>query len=180
MSITVDVPEFKVTQDEKGATLFEVPNDGTFVGQPFAPALPLITRSFLLPRGTTVNDVILAEQNSALYPEKVSLQVPPVINATLGELKGSFEVPNPYPEQIFWWNTFATEGGVMLNIGIVPMQYNPATGEVALYNHLKFSASLSTPLSATTFDSVTVNRGNPLEVNQAGLPIDLTINSPVD
>lgn len=180
MSITVDVPELKVTQDEKGAILFEVPNDGTFVSQPFAPALPLVTRSFLLPKGTTVNDVILAEQNSALYPEKVSLQVPPVINATLGELKGSFEVPNPYPERIFWWNTFATDGGVMLNISIVPMQYNPETGEATLYSHLKFSASLSTPLSATTFGSVTVNRGNPLEINQAGLPIDLTINSPVD
>ena len=61
LSFAVDVPNFEVTTDSQGNDLFQVPGDSSFMINAFAPYLPLVEKSFLLPAGSTVNSVTLDE-----------------------------------------------------------------------------------------------------------------------
>jgi len=180
ISVPVDIPHFKVSVDSVGEASFEIPYDGSFLVQAFAPRLPLITKSYLLPQGTEVSDVSLVNQVTSVHPEPVNIKKAIPINRTFGPLEGSFNIPNPYPQEVFWWETYAEDGGMVLSLSIVPLQYNPDTQEATLYNHLEFRVDYTSATSGTTIDAVEVNNGRSLQTGLPDVPVSVTITSPVE
>ena len=179
LSFSVDVPNFEVSSDSQGKDLFQVPGDGSFMINAFAPYMPLVEKSFLLPAGSTVNGVTLDAGSvvKSVYQGQVTLQTETPVNETTGPVQGSFTIPNPYPGSTFWWSTAPADGGVMLTVSVVPMQYDPATKQVTLYNHLQFNVDYSSPAAAASIVSIQANGGSPFRTGMSSVPCSATLSS---
>ncbi|MDD2497244.1 MAG: Ig-like domain-containing protein [Desulfitobacteriaceae bacterium] len=177
-TISMDVPHFNISQHPGGKTSFAVPNSGTFLINAYAPRLPLVTKSYLLPKGSVVNDVTLANETTSIYQDVDLMEFTPV-HRTFGSLEGSIEIPDPYPEEIFWWSTDEVNGGTRLSVGIIPLQYNSATRTATLYNHLELSVDYTASSSGTSIDFVNVNYDRPLEADLEDVPIEVRVSSSV-
>lgn len=174
----VEIPNFRITTNSAGKSLIKVPNGGTQTLTDFAPSLPLVFKSFLLPYGSTVTDVQLTDVVSSIYGEPLDLQLTIPINRTHGPKEGSFALPDTYPETMFWWSTTEQNGGVLLTISIIPVQYDSASKLATLYSRLDFRVDYTAPLSATTLDGVTVNDGDGVPIGSADIPVKIAVTSP--
>lgn len=77
----------------------------------------------------------------------------------------------------FWWNAYEHGDKVVLTICVVPMQYNPDTKEVTMYNHLEFDVDYTSPSQVARIDSVTVNNNQVISVGKASVPVELALSS---
>jgi alpha-tubulin suppressor-like RCC1 family protein len=179
LSFSVDTPNFQVTTDDQGNALFQVPGDNSFMVNAFAPYIPLVQKSILLPAGATVNNITLDPSSvvSSVYQGEVSLETETPVNETSGPLQGSFAMPNPYPDKNFWWSTAPADGGVVLTVSVAPMQYDPDTRQVTLFNHMSFDVDYSIPTASASIDSVQVNNGSPLATGLASAPVTVGLSS---
>jgi LPXTG-motif cell wall-anchored protein len=177
---SVNISEFEVTTDSDGKKLFEVPDDnGTLLFNPFAPYLPLVTRSFLLPKGAAVKNVLLTDQEKSTYQGAVELMTGIPVNRTLGPETAdeTVSISDPYPEQLYWWDTSERDGGVLLNLSIVPMEYKSSSKEVILYNKLDFRIEYTEPSATASISTVSVNGGKSVEEGLSSVPVNISISS---
>ncbi|MGE5416694.1 MAG: cadherin-like beta sandwich domain-containing protein, partial [Acidobacteriota bacterium] len=177
ISFSVDVPHFDESTDSEGKKIFSIPNNDNFVQYEFAPYLPLVVKSYLLPKGSLVNGVNLVNQTRSLYPEPVDMQIFQPVSLTSGLVEGTANYPNPYPQQLFWWSTAEESGGVRLIISVVPLQYNKDTKIVTLYNHMEFSVSYDKAGAGASIESVAVNSGASLTTGMPSVPITVEMDS---
>ena len=56
-----------------GKVLFEIPNSSNYSKTAFAPVLPIITKTYILPKNSTVSNVSLENQVYTLLTEQVEL-----------------------------------------------------------------------------------------------------------
>ena len=102
------------------------------------------------------------------------------VNRELGPVEGTYETPNPYPQEMCWWHTTEDQGGTRLAISIVPVQYDPAARKVTLYHHMEIDVSFTGPHSGTSIEDVTVNNGQPLRTGMAEVPVEVRVQSSVE
>ena len=122
LSVVVDIPNFKVSSQPDGRTLIEIPNGAAFLVNAHAPMVPLVTKSFILPAGAQVSDVHFVATDTMVIQDVDLAEFTPV-NRELGPVEGTYEVPNPYPQEMCWWQTTEDRGGTRLDISIVPVRY---------------------------------------------------------
>lgn len=180
LNVPVIIPNFRVVTDSDGKVVFETATGGTQLFSAFAPSLPLMMKSFLLPYGSHVADVKLVNTATSVYADPVDLQIMIPVSATHGLEEGSFEIPNPYPAQVFWWNTTQQSGGTLLTISMVPMQYNPESKMATLYNEMDFEVSYTSPESSAGIDSITVNGGTNVQTGTAAVPVEIRVTAASD
>lgn len=180
LSVSIDVPVFKQTADEQGKAIFEIPNNSNFTKTSFAPMLPVISKTYVLPKGSTVNGVALEKQTMRQLDEPIDLQTLNPVNKTLGTIEGSMELSNPYPAQIYSWNQEERADGVYLNIMLTPIQYNPQTKQVTLYESIDLKVDYSTPEGNTNIAEVVTNGGSAVEAGAVAVPVNVKINSGSD
>lgn len=177
-SVVVDIPSFKVSPQPDGRTLVEIPNGGAFLVNAHAPMVPLVTKSFILPEGTQVTGLTLIATDTEVI-EDVDLAEFTPVNRELGPVEGTYETPNPYPQEMCWWQTIEDRGGTRLAISVVPVQYDPVAREVTLYHHVEIDVSFTGPHSGTSIERVTVNNGQPLQTGLAEVPVEVRVQSSV-
>jgi hypothetical protein len=143
IQVSIDIPMF-INTTVGNKTLFSIPG-GTYTAEAGGPILPQIVTSRLLPAGSNVTTVSLTSSTSFLYPESVELfELIPMLGT--GEIINITFVPtNPYPLEIYNVSTTEWEGGILVVLNIIPLQYNPQTNNVTLYNHLEFNISYTAP-----------------------------------
>ena len=66
-----------------------------------------------------------------------------------------------------------TEDGVYLNINITPMQYNPETKQVTLYNKIDLNVDYSVPASTAGIEEVIINNNSSVIKGMSDLPVVL-------
>jgi ligand-binding sensor domain-containing protein len=169
-AIDVDVPHFQIETLSDGTTLFSVPNGGTHLAPTNGPALPLVIRSLTLPENVLVTDVRLVETESEAYAQPVTLARAQFETANGDVVTGTYDLPPVYPENLYRYRISQTDEGEKLILSVVPMQYNRDSHQVTLYTHLRFNVEyiISAPPTGPQLDSVVVNEGQPVRINQAG------------
>jgi alpha-tubulin suppressor-like RCC1 family protein len=177
LSFSVDTPNFQVTTDDQGETLFQVPGDGAFLVNAFAPYIPLVEKNILLPAGASVSSVTQTGVSSSVYQGEVSLEMETPVNETSGPIQGSFTSSGPYPAKTYWYSTAPADGGVMLTVSVAPMQYDPDTGLVTLFNHMDFDVEYTVPAANASIDKIEVNNSNPLATGLSSAPVAVTLSS---
>jgi alpha-tubulin suppressor-like RCC1 family protein len=177
LSFSVDTSNFQVTTDDQGNDLFQVPGDGSFLVNAFAPYIPLVEKNILLPAGASVNSVTQTGVSSSVYQGEVSLETETPVNETSGPIQGSFTSSGHYPANTYWWSTAPADGGVMLTVSVAPMQYDPDTKQVTLFNHLDFDVDYTVPAANASIDNIEVNNGSPLATGLASAPVKVNLSS---
>jgi hypothetical protein len=176
-TIDVDVPNFQVETRSDGTTLFGVPNGGTHLAPTNGPALPLVIRTLTLPGNVLITDVQLVEAESEVYAEPVTLARPQFETMNGDVVTGTYDLPPVYPENLYRYRIVQTDEGEQLILSIVPMQYNRDSHQVTLYTHLRFTVEyiVSAPPTGPQIDTVVVNEGQPMHINQPGQSVRVGI-----
>jgi hypothetical protein len=130
-------PSFEVSDLEDGSKRFSV-NEGDYSLEAFAPVMPLIVKEIELPLDTFVKRVNLSNYTTSEYPGPVDLEVAIPVNKSKGPVTGTYELPDTYPESIYWWETYEEDDHLKLVLSVIPMQYNKDTRKVTLYEQLEF------------------------------------------
>jgi len=142
-TIVID-PEFQVTELPDGKKVFEVLNEGDYNLQAFAPVMPLIIRKIELPGDTVVSQVNLSRFTTSDYTGGVDLPTAVPVRKSTGSVVGTYDLPDTYPEKIYWWETYKEGDRLQLVLSVIPMQYREDSKGVTLYNHLEFEIVTST------------------------------------
>jgi len=186
LTASFDVPVFRITP-QGAATRFEVPHDGEMTGVGNGPLVPVLARSFYLPAGTTGLTVTLVASDTTLYPTAVQLPLQQAGDRTWGVETVPFTGTALYPAELFWTAVYSDARGVQLTLSAIPLRYDPLTGQVTLYPHLEFQVDYDLPdngtLAPTAAPAITVldiNGGAPVDVDQASLPLSLTVTAAED
>lgn len=177
MKVPVEIPNFKISRDDKGKDFIEIPNGGTQAVLAFAPVLPLITKSYLLPYGARVTDVQQTNVTSSVYAEPLDLRTTIPVNKTLGPLQGTIDLPNPYPGESFWWSTTEQNGGVLLTISMIPVEYNPETQIATLYNQMEFQVAYTAAVPLTTLNEAIINGGTGVNSGSESVPVKTKVTA---
>ncbi|MGI5922025.1 MAG: CFI-box-CTERM domain-containing protein [Syntrophomonadaceae bacterium] len=174
-NIIID-PEFTVSDLEDGTKRFTV-NEGSYNLEAFAPVMPLIVREIELPLDTFVSRVNLSNCTTSEYPGEVKLTTATPVNKSKGPVAGTYELPDTYPETIYWWETYEEDEHLKLVLSVIPMQYSKDSKKVTLYNHLEFEIVTGSgenelwAWGANWFgqlgDETTENRLNPVRISNA-------------
>ena len=69
------------------------------------------------------------------------------------------------------------QDGIQVTLSAIPAQYEP-NGELTLFNHMEFDVSCTMPMPDVSIDNVLVNSGQPVGINQARLPLSVTVTTP--
>ena len=170
------ISHFAVTFDEAGRAVFDIPHQGGRGGEDFGPLLPAVYRTYPLPLEATDISVTVVQTQTHLYPTPVELRRTRPVGFSFGPLTGTFTMTNPYPASILEQWVVTDVGGVNLLLTLLPLQYNPDTRQVTLYDRLVYRITYQAPTTVTV-QSLTVNDGNPVSVGAAGIPVTLTLNS---
>jgi CSLREA domain-containing protein len=173
---TFTLPHFAVSLDDTGRAVFDIPHQGGRAGAPFGPVLPEVRRNYLLPLETTDITVTIVQSQTHVHPTPVALQTVPLISRHFGPLTGTFTYTNPYPQSILSSRLISDVGGLNLSLSFFPLQYNPETRQVTLYDRLDYRIAYQPPTTVTV-QGLTVNAGNPLSIGVVGIPVTLTLNS---
>jgi hypothetical protein len=176
-AIAVNIPYFQVETLDDGRTLFSVPNGGTHLAPTNGPALPLVIRTLTLPGNVLVTDVRLVEAESEVHAQPVTLARPRFETTNGDVVTGTYDLPPVYPENLYRYRTIQTDEGEQLVLSVVPMQYDRDSHQVTLYTHMRFSVEyiVSAPAVGPQLDSVVVNDGKPVRINQTGQEIKAEI-----
>jgi hypothetical protein len=178
LTASVNIPQFDVATAADGKMIFKVPgNNGTQLFNPFAPYVPLINRSFLLPKGAVVNKVSLTAHENSTYQGAVELSTCIPVNRSFGAIEGTPDINDIYPEKLYWYDTSELDGGVLLNLSIVPMEYKAGSKEAVLYNKMNFTIEYSEPTTGTRISSVVANGGRMIEEGSCSIPVRLSVSS---
>jgi hypothetical protein len=180
MEISVDIPEFKKIRGKSGKIFFEIPNSNNYLKTTFAPMIPMVTKTYILPKNSIVSDVSLENQSYThfLLEENEELELLLPISKTHGVMYGEpIELTNPYPQEIYTWNLEERQDGVYLNINITPMQYNPETKQVTLYNKIDLNVDYSVPASTAGIEEVIINNNSSVIKGMSDLPVSVKVNS---
>jgi hypothetical protein len=173
---TVVISHFEVVEDEQGRVLFAVPHNGRLGGVEFAPILPMVHHSYLLPYDATNVSVVLTSNQSHFYDRTVEMVPLIPVSKSFGPLNGTANITNPYPESVLNYSTSPDIGGLRLDVLLVPLQYNPDTGQVTLYDRLDYKVSY-TATANVTVNKIEVNDGNPVNIDLTDVPINVTISA---
>ncbi len=181
LTASFDIPVFRITP-QGAATRFEIPHDGEMTGVGSGPLVPVLARSFYFPAGTTGLNVTLVASDTALYPQAVQLPLQQAGDRTWGVETVPFTGTALYPAEFFWTAVYSDARGVHLTLSAIPLRYDPLTGQVTLYHHLEFQVDYDLPGGGTFAPTVapditalSINGGAPVEVDQASLPMSLTV-----
>lgn len=168
--VSVDIPKF-INTTVGNKTLFSVLG-GTYAAEDCGFILPQIVVSRLLPAGSNVTNVSLTSSTSSLFPESVDLLESMPMLGTGKIINVTFVPTNPYPLEIYNATTTEWDGGILVILNIIPLQYNPQTKSVTLYDHLEFNISYTAPtppvtltVNYVTTDKTTYNTGENITVN---------------
>jgi outer membrane protein assembly factor BamB/PKD repeat protein len=159
VNISVEIPAFTLTNYGQ-YVLISIPS-GTYAMQPDKPILPQIVVSRLLPQGSSIQNVTLKLSNSTNLSQQIDLLPASVISISSGKpVHSNISISNPYPSEIFNATTMEWENGILLVLNIIPVQYNPDTKQVTLYDHLEFSVIYDAPnqTDPVTIGSVTLDK----------------------
>lgn len=172
----ITIPHFAVSFDEQDRAIFEIPGQGGLWAESFGPLLPAVHRTYPLPLEATDLVVTLVGTQTHAYPTPVALQtmVPAVLS--FGPLSGTFTYTHPYPASVLQTWVVTDPQSLILNLTALPLQIDPDTGQVTLYDHLAYRVSYQAPATATV-QSLAVNQGAPVTVGDSAVPISLTLQS---
>ncbi len=162
LSIEMD-PVFNI-EEEDGKKLFKVEGQKDLYIHAFAPVMPIIIESYELPRDAMVEEVNLIDFDTTEYFEEVELPEAVPISISTNPaltLEDTFEMPDLYPENMYWWSTEEDGNNTILNLSVVPMQYNHEERQAILFNHLEFEVVRSH--AALTIDTTSLPAGNERE-----------------
>lgn len=173
---TVVISHFEVVEDEQGRVLFAVPHNGRLGGVEFAPILPMVHHSYLLPYDATNVSVVLTSNQSHFYEQTVGMVLLIPVSKSFGPLNSTANIINPYPKSILNYSTSLDIGGLRLDVLLVPLQYNPDTGQITLYDRLDYQVSY-TATTNVTINKIEVNDGNPVNIDLTDVPINVTISA---
>jgi hypothetical protein len=165
LPFTVVVPELVRHTDSRGEDHYRFRQGGATTFPSDGPPLPLIARSFLLPRGSTVVGVTHTSTSTLRTDQDVTLANVKVWSTNGRRKAGSYELPSPYPSALYWWDATEDADGVRLWISVVPMRYNPAQRQAELYDQLGFDVeyrALSASESGSTIDGLWLNDSQPV------------------
>jgi len=187
LTVSLDAPHFRVSPDEAGDTLFEVPHGGEMTALGNGPYVPLLVRSFYFPAGTTGLTVTLIATDTALYTGTVQLSPQMAGDRSFGVKVVPYTDTAPYPDVPFWTTVYTDAEGVKLTISAVPLRYDPVAGQVTLYHGMDFRVDYDLPedqvqraaISATPpqIEDVRVNGGIPVSIQRADFPMTMTVTS---
>ncbi|MGI5839852.1 MAG: S-layer homology domain-containing protein [bacterium] len=138
--LTIELnPEFTITDATEGKKQIRIVGSELVSLNPYAPVLPVISRTITLPEDQVVRDVVLDDFTNSEYPDTVELEKAMPISLQTGEPIGDDAGPGIYPEQLFWWDTYEEDGERFLSLSVIPMEYDTESGRATLYNYLKFT-----------------------------------------
>ena len=191
VTASLQTPNFRVTTDGAGYTLFEVPHGGRLTAQGDGPYVPLLVRSFYFPAGTTGLTVTLAATETTPHAGVVQLAPQWAGDRTFGASPIPFSGTAPYPDKLFWTTIHSDTTGVRLAISAVPLRYDPVTGQVTLYDRMDFQVHYDAPATTTLathtqgavqaasvqIGNLTVNNGAPVSIGQSSLPMSMTVTT---
>jgi hypothetical protein len=177
--ILINIPEFRGDNDHEGRILYSIPQGGTQVIPPNGPPLPLVVRSYLLPADTTVVTVTQVGTPTLTTVPSVTLATSELWTTNGERITNTYEVPNPYPSQMYWWNVTNNKDGVLVTLSVVPLQYDPTSRTVKLYHQLAFDIEHTPPAlgDQPTIDNLNFNDGQPIQVNSGDVPLVVDIGS---
>jgi len=159
INISVEIPKFVLT-NEGQYSLISIPG-GTYITQPDKPILPQVIVSRILPQGSSIRDIALKSFNSTNLSQHINLLCDSVTIISTGkQIHSNTSISNPYPSQIFNATTMEWENGTLLVLNVIPLQYNPETRQVTLYDHLEFTVIYDAPnqTNPVTISSVTLDK----------------------
>ena len=85
-----------------------------------------------------------------------------------------------YPAEIYWYAAEPLDDGVLLVVGVNPLQYDPSTMTVTLFTHVALQVVYEAPASTAVISGLVVNSGNPVDTGEASVPLQATIDSEQD
>jgi hypothetical protein len=177
LTVSLAVPEFRVTSGEEGHTLFEVPHGGALTALGEGPYVPLLVRSVHFPQGTTGLAVSLVSSTTALFSGTVTLPPQRDGNRHRGSATFPFTGAAPYPAEPFWTTVYTEDGAVDLYISAMPLQWDPASGQVTLFHQIDFQVGYTLPSADVQIGAIVLNHGAPLTIDQAAIPITMAVTT---
>jgi hypothetical protein len=172
---SVALTHFEPITDTVGRVAFAIPHNGFMDGEPYGPLLPVVLHSYILPAAATDIAVALTDQQSHNRGPVTPMPLTPVDEA--GQpLTGVITLTNPYPGQILSYDVYTDANRLYLNVFLVAQQYNPETRQATFYHRLDYRIDYTAP-DTYTIASIVVNNGAAANVDQAALPITVTLNA---
>jgi uncharacterized repeat protein (TIGR01451 family) len=171
---SVVLSHFETLTDAEGRVAFMIPNNGYWGGQSYGPVLPMVEHSYILPaEAADIHVTLTFSQSHTLGP----VMLAPLTMVVQGQpMTGTRTLTNPYPETVLAYEVYTDTQRTYLNISLIPQQYNPDTEMVTLYDRLDYAVSYNAPVTYTLCDLL-VNNGAAVDVDQAALPITVTLNA---
>ncbi|MFH1636483.1 MAG: right-handed parallel beta-helix repeat-containing protein [Chloroflexota bacterium] len=173
---TLTLTHFSVSYDANGLARFDVPQQGTVTAEDFGPVVPVIYRTYPLPMAAEAVTVTILDSQSHLYPIPVDLQTSTPVILSYGPLTGVFTSTSPYPLSVLSSREITDLGAKNLAISFIPLQYDPNTRLVTLYDSIEYQITYQAP-TATTIENLSINAGTPFDVGNPVIPVSLTITS---
>ncbi|MEM5816231.1 MAG: Ig-like domain-containing protein, partial [Desulfitobacterium hafniense] len=177
LNISLNIPEPVQTADGKGRILIEIPGGSGCTMTNFAPILPLIRKTYILPAGSEVESVSLESSPERAVLGPLELQNLHPVNKTFGPVEGSLALSGPYPAEPFTWLQKKREDGVYLTVSAAPVQYDPDSKLVTVWSKMEFDVAYTAPASGTGIREVVVNGGSSVKIGDHDIPVALKIDS---
>lgn len=178
ITINFAAPNFRVTFDYQNRALFEVPNGGQLTALDNGPVVPVLARSIYLPAGSTNVQVTWIASTTTPYGGGFTLQPQTAGDRTFGVSEVPYTLTAPYPATPYWINTYADAHGVRVVISVVPLRWDPVSGQVTLINSADFQIDFDAPPAAgTSINAISINDGNLVAINQLARSISATITA---
>ncbi|MCZ7570263.1 MAG: C25 family cysteine peptidase [Ardenticatenaceae bacterium] len=173
---SVAISHFEVLTDAQGRVGFTLPHNGGLDGESGAPGLPLVQHSYPLPLAATEVTVTLTLTQARDYGAAVEMIPTVLVEKSWGPQTTIVTLTTPYPQAILTSRVYTDADGLRLDVRLTPLQYHPQTRRVTLYDRLDYQVTYSAPATYTVQD-ITANNGAPANVNQASLPISVTLTA---
>ncbi len=174
----VTITHFAVSFDSSGQARFSIPHQGGEWAETFGPILPAVYRTYPLPAEATEITVTLVSSQSHAYTQTVDLQTMGLFDESFGPVTGTFTYTDLYPKSLLHSRLYDDLDGRFLSLVALPLQHNPTSRQVTLYDNLTYRITYNAP-NTVTVQSLLVNNGNPVVVGSSSVPVSLTLNSAI-
>jgi CSLREA domain-containing protein len=174
----ITITNFVITSDKDGRGIFDIPQQGGRRGESFGPVLPAVLRRYPLPLGATDIAVTIEQTQNRQYATSVELYTSGPVNRSFGPLTGEFTYTNPYPAEVLQSAVLADRDRLNLNVTATPLQYNPDTRRVTLFDSLTYRIAYQAS-NTVTVQSIVVNNGAPAAIGNGGARVDVALNSTI-
>ena len=173
---SASIQHWEVITNTDGRLSFMLPHNGGLAAPGYAPAAPTVEHIYLLPLAATEINVALTDAQSHAWGAPVELAPSVILEKSLGPHTGAYTLTNPYPANILNYAVYTESQALRLHVILAPLQYNPASHLVTLYDRLDYRLDYTAPPTLTV-QNILVNHSTPVQVGQTTLPFAAVLNA---